>query len=232
MVQKIFPHSPKDFSLSDPLTGDGALGCELTDPGTSDRALVLRMLAGEEAAFEEFFQTNFPRLYRFALIRLGYDEDAAEEVVQTTLCKAIGKLETYRGEAALFTWLCTFCRHEMSAHFKKLKREPSVIGLVEDSPEVCSVLESLAQTLDDPEESVHRSEISRLVQVTLDYLPPKYGDALEWKYIQGLNVKEIAARLNVGPKAAESLLTRAREAFRDGFESLMRGANKSEWMAR
>ncbi len=204
----------------------------MTDTGTSDRALVARMLAGEEAAFEEFFQTNFPRLYRFALIRLGYDEDAAEEVVQTTLCKAIGKLETYRGEAALFTWLCTFCRHEMSAHFKKLKREQNVIDLVEDSPEVSSVLESLAQTLDDPEESLHRSEISRLVQVTLDYLPPKYGDALEWKYIQGLHVKEIAERLNIGPKAAESLLTRAREAFRDGFESLMRGANKREWMTR
>ena len=190
------------------------------------------MLAGEEAAFEEFFKTNFPRLYRFALIRLGYDEDAAEEVVQATLCKAIGKLETYRGEAALFTWLCTFCRHEMSAHFKKLKRESSVIGLVEDSPEVRSDLESLAQTLDDPEEALHRSEISRLVQVTLDYLPPKYGDALEWKYIQGLNVKEIAERLNIGPKAAESLLTRAREAFRDGFESLMRGASNREWMTR
>ena len=43
-----------------------------------------------------------------------------------------------------------------------------------------------------------------------------YGDALEWKYVQGLSVKEIAARLNLGAKAAESLMTRARQAFRDG----------------
>ena len=230
MVLKIAPHSPRISPFSDPLTGEGALGCELSDPGTSDCALVARVLAGEEAAFEEFFQTNFPRLYRFALSRLGYDEDAAEEVVQGTLCKAIGKLDTYRGEAALFTRLCTFCRHEMSAHFKQLKRKP--ISLEEASPEVRSVLESLAQTLDDPEESLHHSEISRLVQVTLDDLPPKYGDALEWKYIHGLNVKEIAERLTIGPRAAESLLTRARAAFRDGFESLMRGTNKSEWMPR
>ena len=57
----------------------------------------------------------------------------------------------------------------------------------------------------------------------MDPLPPRYGDALEWKYIHGLTVKEIAALLEVGPKAAESLLTRARQAFRDGFGSLGRG---------
>ena len=227
MGQKIPPYSPKDFGRPDPLTSDGTSGCELTDPGTNDLELVVRLLAGEELAFEEFFGSNFPRLYRFALIRLGGDEDVAEDVVQATLCKAIGKLDTYRGEAALFTWLCTFCRHEMSAHFKQLNRHPTV-GLLEDSPEVLSVLESLAQTLDDPEESLLRSEVSRLVQVTLDYLPPKYADALEWKYIQGLKVNEIAEKLRIGPKAAESLLTRAREAFRDGFETLI--TDKGEWM--
>jgi DNA-directed RNA polymerase specialized sigma24 family protein len=40
---------------------------------------------------------------------------------------------------------------------------------------------------------------------------------LEWKYIHGLSVDEIAERLDVGYKATESLLTRAREAFRDAF---------------
>jgi RNA polymerase sigma-70 factor (ECF subfamily) len=59
-----------------------------------------------------------------------------------------------------------------------------------------------------------------LVQVVLDYLPRRYGDVLEWKYIQGLSVKEIAARLDVAPKAAESMLNRARIAFRDGFASI------------
>jgi RNA polymerase sigma-70 factor, ECF subfamily len=60
------------------------------------------------------------------------------------------------------------------------------------------------------------------VQVTLDHLPARYADVLEWKYIQGLSVDEIAHRLGVGYKAAESLLTRARQAFRDGF-SLVAG---------
>ena len=58
------------------------------------------------------------------------------------------------------------------------------------------------------------------MQLVLDHLPGHYGDVLEWKYVQGLSVNEIAERLNTRRKAAESLLTRAREAFREGFASL------------
>ena len=179
------------------------------------------MLAGREAAFDEFFASYFPALYRFALTRLGHDPDLAEEIVQSTLAKAVPKLSTYRGEAALFTWLCTFCRHEISAWYQREKRAPQKLHLTEDVPEIRAALESLSG-LDaaGPEESARRGEIKRWVQVTLDSLPPRYGNALEWKYVEGLSVKEIAARLGVGPKAAESLLTRARRAFRDGFATL------------
>jgi len=46
-------------------------------------------------------------------------------------------------------------------------------------------------------------------------LPPVYGDLLEWKYVDGLSILELAERLGRSPKAIESLLTRAREAFRE-----------------
>jgi DNA-directed RNA polymerase specialized sigma24 family protein len=54
----------------------------------------------------------------------------------------------------------------------------------------------------------------------MDSLPSVYADTLEWKYIDGLSVAEIGKRLGRGHKAAESLLNRARESFRDGFSSL------------
>jgi RNA polymerase sigma-70 factor (ECF subfamily) len=187
-----------------------------------DRKLARRLLAGDERAFDEFFKGNFPGLYRFALTRLDHDHDAAEEVAQATLARAIAKLKTYRGEAALFTWLCTFCRHEISAYFKRHGRQPSTVDLVEDHPDVRAALDSLGAAFGDPVRAFDRSEIARLVQITLDRLPPHYGHALEWKYLDGLPVKEIAARLQLSPKAAESLLTRAREAFRDGFSALTR----------
>jgi len=119
-----------------------------------DRLLVKRLVRGDERAFEEFFDAYFPRLYRFALVRLDGDEDAAEEVAQATLCKVIGKLSTYRGEAALFTWLCTFCRHEISAFCKRSRRRPSRLELREEIPEIRAALESLAATLEGAREFV------------------------------------------------------------------------------
>ncbi len=196
------------------------------DVAGSDRRLARRMLRGEEEAFEEFFERHFPGLYRFARTRLGGDADAAEEVAQVTLCKGIGKLATYRGEATLFTWLCTFCRHEISAWYRRRGRTAPGIDLIEEIPEVRAALESLSSTWGEgPDRALGRKEIGRLVQVTLDSLPSHYGDALEWKYLDELPVREIALRLGVSPKAAESLLTRARGAFREAFSVLNQGGD-------
>jgi RNA polymerase sigma-70 factor (ECF subfamily) len=180
------------------------------------------MLAGDRRAFEEFFADAFPALYRFALARLNHDADAAEEVAQATLCSAISKLHTYRGEAALRTWLCAFCRHEVSAYYRRAGRQPLTVGLVEDVPEIAAALESLwAVAGAGPEEELRRAELARLVHVALDRVPAHYADVLEWKYVDGLSVQEIASHLGLSPKAAESLLTRARAAFREGFATLV-----------
>jgi RNA polymerase sigma-70 factor (ECF subfamily) len=181
-----------------------------------DRFLVARLVRGDEGAFGEFFEAHFGPLFRFAMPRVGGDADVAEDVVQAALCRAVRKLSSYRGEAALLTWLCTFCRHEISAHFERVSRVPPMVELLDDIPEVRAALESLGAA-ERPEAALRRNETSRLVQLVLDRLPGHYGDALEWKYIDGLSVAEIAERLNVGVKAAESMLTRARAAFRDAF---------------
>jgi RNA polymerase sigma-70 factor (ECF subfamily) len=188
----------------------------------ADLDLARRILAGEERAFDVFFEESFSGLYRFALRRVGGNADAAEEVAQATLCKAIRKLATYRGEAALFTWLCTICRHEISAHFERARRLPVTVDWFENDAEVVAALESLRSGIvDGPEEALRRDELAQHVHVVLDRLPSRYADALEWKYVDGLPVKVIAERLGLTPKAAESLLTRARSAFRDGISMLL-----------
>jgi RNA polymerase sigma-70 factor (ECF subfamily) len=190
---------------------------------TEERRLVASMLAGEEHAFAEFFDGYAPGLFRFALTRLGGDEAAAEDVVQATLAAAIRKLSTYRGEAMLFTWLCTFCRHEIAAYCRRTRRGPVQVGLIEDDPAIAAALESLAAAERGQDAALERSEEARLVHVVLDRLPPRYACALEWKYIDGESVRTIAERLEMTAKAAESMLTRARGAFREGFAIVAKG---------
>lgn len=194
----------------------------------TDLALARRLIAGDEAAFDEFFAAYFPRLYRFALARLQGNEDAAEEIVQLVLIRGLERLRSYKGEAALLTWLCTLCRREIGA-FRERQGRTREVSLFEDRAEWRAMLDALtASGIDNPESELHRRELTGLVQLTLDHLPGRYGEVLEWKYIHDLSVDEIARRLGVGYKAAESLLTRARAAFREGFSFVTQLPRSSE----
>jgi RNA polymerase sigma-70 factor (ECF subfamily) len=198
---------------------------------TDDRELVRKMLDGEEPAFAEFFTTYFPRVFRFALPRLRRDEDVAKDVVQATLVKAMRKLDSWRGDATLFTWLCQICRREIADHVRTERRRSDRVVLIEDSEEVRAALESIeAPSGDDPLRRCNGDEVGRLVHAVLDRLPGRYGEALEWKYVEGRSVEEIGDRLGIGHTAAQSLLARARVAFRDGLESVF-GASAADVLA-
>ena len=96
-----------------------------------------------------------------------------------------------------------------------------------------SFLEALSAPLEDePESQVLRMDLIRLVQSTLDCLPSHYGDVLEWKYVDGLPLNEIAMRLELGPKAAESLLGRARGRISRGDGTGRRVARKLAGVVR
>ena len=107
----------------------------MTDETPHEQALVRRMLTGEERAFTAFFEGYFARLYRFALPRLNADAQATREVVQSTLTKAMRRLADFRGEAALFTWLCQICRREVVDYLRAHKRYSDRVVLIEDSPD-------------------------------------------------------------------------------------------------
>jgi RNA polymerase sigma-70 factor (ECF subfamily) len=192
----------------------------MTPMFVSDKSLVRRLLAGDEDAFTLFFSANFARLYRFALARTDGDPDAAEDIAQRTLIVALRKMHTFRGEATLFTWLCAICRHEISA-WRMARGGQATFMFPEDAPEVRDQLAAIASgAAEQPDEAFSRNETARLVQVALDLLPGAYSDVLEWKYIYGLTVAEIGERSRKGPKAVESMLARARKAFREVFSVL------------
>ena len=175
-----------------------------------DKRFVKQLLGGDERAFDRFFDENFSRLYRFALTRLSDDPDAAREVAQITLSHAIRKLDSYRAESALFTWLCAICRNKTSDWLARQGRYREHIVLTEDFPDVQGAVDSYrAPEQMSPEQHYKRVEMLRLIQVALDKLPPKYGDVLEWKYIEGYSTREISNRLNIGAEATQSLLARA-----------------------
>jgi RNA polymerase sigma-70 factor (ECF subfamily) len=204
----------------------------MDDALQDEKQLVRRMLDGDERAFKEFFDEYFARLYRFALPRLNGNADAAQEVAQATLCKVMRKLDTFRGEATLFTWICQICRRQIADHLRDRQRHSERVVLIEDSPQVQAALDAIpAPDSERPDQRYDDGQIGGLVRSVLDRLPARYGDALEWKYVEGMSVEEIGAKLGIGTTAAQSLLARARVAFRDAVEKVFGAATAAQIIA-
>jgi RNA polymerase sigma-70 factor (ECF subfamily) len=200
-----------------------------THPG--DARLIAAMLAGDERAFGDFFDAYFPRVYRFALLRLGGDEDAAKEVVQATLIKAMRHLGGYRHEAALFSWLCQICRRQIVDHVRAREREAKHVVLLDGTGAARAILELVeAPSADEPQHVYDTAESRQLVHSVLATLPGRYGQVLELKYIDGRTVEEIGKALGIGQTAVQSMLARARPAFREALEALF-GAGAKDVIA-
>jgi RNA polymerase sigma-70 factor (ECF subfamily) len=199
-----------------PRSGAGSLAVESPIQHTEDLALVERMLAGDEKAFETFGERYSRALWRFTVGRLAGDRERTAEIVQTTLVKALAKIETYRGEASLLTWLCACCRNEVLMHFRSRRRAPQEVEVGEGIEPAAGV--SVASPIDGEAALLTRERALR-VHLVLDTLPAEYARALEWKYVENLSVRDIATRFERSEKSVESLLARSRDAFRRSWDA-------------
>lgn len=181
----------------------------------ADRELVAKMLAGEQRAFDVFFDTSAQRLAAFAARRSGLDGASLEDVVQIALIKAVRNLAHYRGEAALFTWLSGICLHELADARRTAARRPAHVSLFESSAVQEAITHLSAPEHEEPVAQLDAEQQGAAVIRILEALPERYAFVLEAKYGDGLAVADIARQLGVSAIAVQSLLGRAREAFRE-----------------
>ena len=182
----------------------------------ADRELIQRMLNAEDAAFKAFFDLYAQRLASFAARRSSFPDATLEDIVQTTLVKALRNLARFRGDSAIFTWLCGICSKEIINQHRKTVRQGETVGINEATEQLETVLWIRAEDL-DPASGLELAEHRRAVARTLNQLPASYARALELKYGDGFSVDDIARMLGVTTIAAQSLLARARNAFKKSW---------------
>jgi RNA polymerase sigma-70 factor (ECF subfamily) len=183
-----------------------------------DRQLVGRLKAGDESGFREFFDEYFDRLYRFAMSRTRGNADMAEEAVQRTMIRALRGLDGFRGEAALSTWMVQICRNELADLGELARRDAGRTVSFDADERVRERVEGvIADPRADPAAAPEADERSRLLREVLDGLPGRYGEVLEWKYLDEMSVEQIAKRLRGSFESTQSLLQRARVALRSAL---------------
>ena len=182
-------------------------------------------LQGNPAAINTLLEQVLAPLYSFCLYRVGKNQHWCEEVVQETMLRALGGLPNYdpaRAQNNILPWLIGLARNEIQRVLGREKAAMSLQTLWERMDR--ELLAVFAKLESEPfsDEMLQREETRDLVNGAMSQLPPHYRQALEAKYVSGDSVRTIAERWRMTEKATESLLTRAREAFRAAFVALCR----------
>ncbi len=182
-----------------------------------------RALAGDEESIAQLTEEALTPLYRFCLYRLGRDPGLCEDVVQETLLRAIRRLDRYdpqRSGGDIFGWLTGLARNEIRRALAGRSSAASLESLWARMDK--ELLRVYARLEAEPfgAELLQRAETREMVNAAMSQLPPQYGAALEAKYVAGRSVRDIAGAFQLSEKAVESLLARARKAFRTTFLAL------------
>ena len=184
--------------------------------GTASDAQLLRSIQmGDSTAWQELYQRYFPSAWRFAWQLVG-DRQVAEDLVAESLLALCRKASQLDPESTkLFGWLRGVIRHKAMDYHRAKARKTAAM---DQRADVQCDIERNKQLASRPSANLERSEQATDVLVVLDDLDETKRQCLEWKYLDKLSVREMAARLDLTEKAVESILYRARLEFRERFE--------------
>ena len=172
----------------------------------TDEDHVALLQAGDEAAWRRLCEDLGAPLYRYCYWLAGADVAAAEDLRQETLLAAIPGIAGYRGEVPLFAWLSGIARHK-AADARRRSCRHVALDEAGDAPAADP----------SPEAGALVTERNAQVVDTLWSLPRDYRIALLARYAGEESVESVAVRLGRSYKAAESVLSRARQAFFERF---------------
>jgi RNA polymerase sigma-70 factor (ECF subfamily) len=173
---------------------------------------------GEPLTPEKVFHEHAGRVYHLARRMLGSDADA-EDVTQDVLLQVVRKLDTFRGESTLSTWLHRITVNAALAHRrKKAHREEHEVRdpfdhFLDDGFHGAPVHQWSVR----PEDQVLDEETQQLIEQAIAQLPPHYRDVIVLADVEQLPNAEIAKVLGDSVQAVKSRLHRARLLLREAL---------------
>ena len=180
-----------------------------------ERELIGRMQAGDSTAVADLASTYGPRIHQLAFRYLKNWEDA-EEVTQDVLMKVHRKIDAFRGDAALSSWIyrITFNTAMSRLRSGKFSRPHEVPRHDPATDEMERTSAEPADWSDLADDQVMRAEMRRQLVQALTYLPTVYRIPVLLRDIQGLSTEEASAVLRVKPQTLKSRLHRGRLILR------------------
>lgn len=198
---------------------------------TQDRQLIARLRAGDEMAVQELAERYSPRIFQLAMRHMKNREDA-EEVTQDVLMKVYRKVDAFRGDSALSSWIyrITFntamsrLRNGKAARAAEQERERVEAASASIDEPIASVRQP-ADWSHMPDEELLRLQLRQAAAIAIAELPEIYRAPVLLRDIQGLSTEEASSRLHLKDQTLKSRLHRGRLMLREKLRAFTTGLN-------
>jgi len=166
--------------------------------------LIERVRAGDTRAERELYDAHVDRVYRLAF-RMAGDDDLAREYTQETFIRAFERLDGFRGEAALSTWLHSIASSVVLNGLRKVKR----FRLRETDLEEAGEMPGRGRSADP--------DLKYKLERAIDALPAKYRMVFVMHDVEGYTHEEIAGVMGTETGTSKAQLSRARAKLREAL---------------
>jgi RNA polymerase sigma-70 factor (ECF subfamily) len=187
----------------------------MRDPQNDE--LLSRLQSGDERALSDLADAYGTKIYQLAFRYLRNKEDA-EEVTQDVLFKVYRKVGSFRGDAALSSWIYRITFNAAMSRLRTAQYQRSQ----EDDRQMASddtdssrpIRPEVADWTDMADERVLRSQLRHRVFSAILALPAIYRAPVMLRDIQGMSTEEASAMLRVKDQTLKSRLHRGRLILR------------------
>jgi RNA polymerase sigma-70 factor (ECF subfamily) len=186
---------------------------------TADQELLARLKSGDDLALADLSDAYSSKIYQLAFRYLRNKEDA-EEITQDVLFKVYRKVDAFRGDAQLSSWIyrITFnaaMSRLRTARYQRAQAEDRRVAAAADEDGVMpSRTPDVADWSDMADERVLRSQLRQRVFRAILALPAIYRAPVMLRDIQGMSTEEASAMLKVKDQTLKSRLHRGRLILR------------------
>ena len=165
------------------------------------KSLVARVLAGDQDAERELYDTNVDRVYRL-IYRMVGDAEQATDYTQDTFIRTFERLATFRHESALSTWITAIAISVVYNGQRKVKRlRAREVDLEHAEPVAVPSREA------DP-------DLKRKLAAAIEALPTGYRTVFLMHDVEGYTHEEIGSALGIQEGTSKAQLSRARAKLR------------------
>jgi len=173
------------------------------------RQLVARILAGETREFKAIIE-RYQKLVAHIVFKMVTVEADREDICQDVFVKVFEKLDSFKFESKMSTWIATIAYNTSLNHLEKKK-----VPLLDDISEQEGSMERVAADSDDPETLMEAGNLSELLQREIMKLPAQYRTILSLYHLDEMSYKEISAITKLPDGTVKSHLFRARKLLKN-----------------